>query len=204
MPDSLQMPPGIIATRLSIANFSIQESQIRCHSPLPKRENRRKSSSSDHPSVSSVSSYTLSVVRRLPFRLFRFLLRPLCRPHHLRFLITTNPAIGLSLMRCRTKLKKLYCDISHLETKLLADSGEPQDENRIVIKGGQLAGAGEEKARLKNLIEDHKRYAHPFVFLSDLYHLNSFGCFLSLSEVMINLFEIFLTSSVPASLRNML
>jgi hypothetical protein len=25
------------------------------------------------------------------------------------------------------------------------------------------------------LIDDHKRYAHPFVFLSDLYHLNSFS-----------------------------
>ena len=58
--------------------------------------------------------------------------------------------------------------------KLLADSGEPQDENRIVIKGGSSAGADEaEKARWKNLIEDHKRYA-PLVLLSDLYYLNSF------------------------------
>ena len=29
------------------------------------------------------------------------------------------------------QLKKLYCDISHLESRLLADSGEPQDE-RVV------------------------------------------------------------------------
>jgi hypothetical protein len=33
------------------------------------------------------------------------------------------------------QLEKLYHDISHLETKLLVDSGEPQDESRIFIKG---------------------------------------------------------------------
>jgi hypothetical protein len=56
------------------------------------------------------------------------------------------------------QLKKLYRDISHLETKLLADSGEPQDESRIVIKGGPSAGADEmEKVRWKKAIEDHKR-----------------------------------------------
>jgi hypothetical protein len=72
------------------------------------------------------------------------------------------------------QLKKQYRDISHLETKLPADSGEPQDENRIVIKGGPSVGADDaEKARWKNLIEDHKRYA-PLVLLADLYHLNSF------------------------------
>jgi hypothetical protein len=56
------------------------------------------------------------------------------------------------------QLKKLYRDISHLETKLLADSGEPQDESRIVIKGGPTTGADEsEKLRWKNAIADHKR-----------------------------------------------
>ena len=56
------------------------------------------------------------------------------------------------------QLKKLYRDISQLETKLLADSGEPQDESRVVIKGGSSAGAGDvEKARWKKAIEDHKR-----------------------------------------------
>jgi protein SMG6 len=39
------------------------------------------------------------------------------------------------------QLKNLYRDISRLEKKLLADSGEPQDENRIVIKGGPSARA---------------------------------------------------------------
>jgi len=72
------------------------------------------------------------------------------------------------------QLKKLYRDISHLETKLLADSGEPQDESRIVIKGGPAAGADEvEIARWNKSIDEHKQYA-PFVFLSDLYRLNSF------------------------------
>jgi hypothetical protein len=56
------------------------------------------------------------------------------------------------------QLKKLYRDISHLETKLLADSGEPQDESRIVIKGGPSAGADKmEKVRWKKAIEDYKR-----------------------------------------------
>ena len=44
------------------------------------------------------------------------------------------------------QLKKLYRDIFHLETKLLADSGEPQDE-RIVIKGGPSAEADERRKR---------------------------------------------------------
>jgi len=64
------------------------------------------------------------------------------------------------------QLKKLHRDISHLETKLLADSGEPLDESCIVIKGGPSAGADDaEKARWKSLIEDpidHKRYAPLF------------------------------------------
>jgi hypothetical protein len=46
------------------------------------------------------------------------------------------------------QLKNLYRDISRLEMKLLANSGEPQDENRIVIKGGPSARANEaEKER---------------------------------------------------------
>jgi hypothetical protein len=68
------------------------------------------------------------------------------RPRHLRFLITTNLATSPKMNAFLNQLKKLYCDISHL-TKLLAALGEPQDENRIVIKGGQSAGADEEKAR---------------------------------------------------------
>jgi hypothetical protein len=89
-------------------------------------------------------------------------------------LIATNPTTS-PRHAFSNQLKKLYRDISHLETKLLADSGEPQDdESHVVIKGGPSAGANEvEKARWKNLIEDHKWYA-PVVFLSDLYHSTHF------------------------------
>jgi hypothetical protein len=55
-------------------------------------------------------------------------------------------------------LKRLYRDISHLEMKLLADSGEPQDESLIIIEGGPSVGADEvEKVRWTKAIEDHKR-----------------------------------------------
>jgi hypothetical protein len=52
-----------------------------------------------------------------------------------------------------TQLKKIYRDIS-----LLADLGEPQDENRIVvIKNCPSTGTeGAEKARWRKAIEDHK------------------------------------------------
>jgi hypothetical protein len=56
------------------------------------------------------------------------------------------------------QLKKLYRDISALETKILSDSGEPQDESRIVIKGGPCSGAEEaEKSRWKKAIDEHKQ-----------------------------------------------
>jgi len=73
------------------------------------------------------------------------------------------------------QLKKLYRDISHLETKLLADSGEPQDESRIVIKGGLSGGADEvEKTRWKKLIDDHKQCAFFFCLSCCLYNLKNF------------------------------
>jgi protein SMG6 len=139
-------------------------SAAQARKPAPK-------SSGDYASVSSVSSYAHSVVSSnftlssgttdgssAPSSIFDH-----NKPHD-------EPKTNAFSMQ----LKKLYRDISHLETKLLADSGEPQDENRIVIKGVPSAGADDaEKARWKSLIDDHKRYAHPFVFLSDLYHLNS-------------------------------
>jgi protein SMG6 len=56
------------------------------------------------------------------------------------------------------QLKKLYRDISALETKILSDSGEPQDESRIVIKGGPCLGTEEaEKSRWKKAIDEHKQ-----------------------------------------------
>ncbi|KAI9463378.1 hypothetical protein F5148DRAFT_1313175 [Russula earlei] len=79
------------------------------------------------------------------------------------------------------QLRKLYRDISLLEAKVLADSGEPQDESRIVIKGCASTGSEEaEKVRWKKAIEDHKL----------------------LSEMMLNLLEVSLAPGVPASLRN--
>ena len=55
------------------------------------------------------------------------------------------------------QLKKLYRDISLLESKVLADSGESQDESRIVIKGCPSTGSEEaEKERWKKAIGDHK------------------------------------------------
>ena len=57
-----------------------------------------------------------------------------------------------------TQLKKLYCYISALKTKIIADSGEPQDESHIVIKGGPSIGTEEaEMARWKKATDDHKK-----------------------------------------------
>jgi hypothetical protein len=120
----------------------IQESTILCHSPQPKHVQK---SSGDYTSVSSVSSYAHLVVPSI------FILSS----------GTTDGSSGPSLIFNHNKphdepkanafsnqLKKLYRDISHLETKLLTDLGKPQDENHIVIKGGPLTGADEaEKER---------------------------------------------------------
>jgi hypothetical protein len=185
----------IITAHPSISSFSIQESTS-CTTVLLRSPSAKlmPKSSGDYASVSSVTSYTHSVVSS------NFTLSS----------ATTDGSSAPSLIFDRNKprdeskmnaflnqLKKLYRDVSHLETKLLTDSSEPQDENRIVIKGGPSTGANEaEKARSKNLIEDHKRYV-PLVFLSDLCHLNSF-----LSEMMLCLPVVSLASGVPASLRN--
>jgi hypothetical protein len=123
-------------------------------------------SSGDYASVSSVSSYTPSVSSSLTLSSTDGSSAP-------SSLFDRKPRDEPKTNAFSNQLKKLYRDISHLETKLLADSGEPQDENRIVIKGGPSAGADDaEKARWKTLIEDHKRYA-PFVFPQS-YLLNSF------------------------------
>ena len=58
-----------------------------------------------------------------------------------------------------TQLKKLYRAIFLLESKILVNSGETQDKNRVAIKGYPSSGSEEaEKARLKEVIEDHKTY----------------------------------------------
>src|SRR6266566_2812457 len=76
------MPPGIIATHLSIANFSIQESTTLCHSPQPKHENRRQNRPTTTFRLPCSPMPTWSSRQILPFRLARQM-DPL---HHLRFL----------------------------------------------------------------------------------------------------------------------
>jgi len=145
-------------------------SAAQARKPAPK-------SSGDYASVSSVSSYAQSVVSS-NFTLSSGTTDGSSAPSSI---FDHKPRDEPKTNAFSNQLKKLYRDISHLETKLLADSGEPQEENRIVIKGGPSAGADDaEKARWKSLIEDHKR----------------------LSEMMLNLLEISLASGVPASLRN--
>ena len=101
--DSPQMPRGIIiATQISIDNFSIQESTTQCHSPQPKRENRPQSHlGTTLPSLASPLTPTRSYRQTSPFRLAR----QMDRPRHLRFLITTNPATSPRRMRFRTSLR---------------------------------------------------------------------------------------------------
>jgi hypothetical protein len=61
-------------------------------------------------------------------------------------------------------IRQLYRDILALETKTLTDSGELQDESRLVIKGGPSVGAEDtEKARWKKATDDHKKYAVSFL-----------------------------------------
>ncbi len=76
------MPPGIIATHLSIANFSIQESTTLCHSPQPKHENRRQNRPTTTFRLPCSPTPTWSSRQILPFRLAR----QMDPPHHLRFL----------------------------------------------------------------------------------------------------------------------
>ncbi|KAA1471246.1 hypothetical protein DENSPDRAFT_776086 [Dentipellis sp. KUC8613] len=81
------------------------------------------------------------------------------------------------------QLKKLYRDISALETKILhEDPEEDADESsRLVLRGGgEVGGEDSEKAKWKKMIDDHKQ----------------------LAEMMRNLLEISLAHGVPTSLRN--
>ena len=124
-------------------------SAAQARKPAPK-------SSGDYASVSSVSSYAQSVVSS-NFTLSSGTTDGSSAPSSI---FDHKPRDEPKTNAFSNQLKKLYRDISHLETKLLADSGEPQEENRIVIKGGPSVGADDaEKARWKSLIEDHKRYA---------------------------------------------
>jgi hypothetical protein len=87
----------------------------------------------------SSGDYVLSLpFPSTPTRSFRqispfCLARQIDPPHHLRFLITTSLHDEPKTNAFSNQFKKLYRDISHLKTKLLADSGEPQDENVLSL-----------------------------------------------------------------------
>jgi protein SMG6 len=122
-------------------------SAAQARKPAPK-------SSGDYASVSSVSSYAQSVVSS-SFTLSSGTTDGSSAPSSI---FDHKPRDESKTNAFSNQLKKLYRDISHLETRLLTDSGEPQDESRVVIKGGASAGTDElEKARWKNAIKEHKR-----------------------------------------------
>ena len=111
-------------------------------------------SSGDYASVSSsASSYTQSVVSS-SFTLSSSTTDGSSTPSSI---FDHKPRDESKTNAFSTQLKKLYRDISLLESKVLADSGEPQDESRVVIKGCLSTGSEDaEKARWKKAIEDHK------------------------------------------------
>jgi len=72
---------------------------------------------------------------------------------YLIIILATNPRRNTF----STQLQELYRDISLLESNVLADSGGPQDESCIVIKGCPSTGSeAAEKAQRKKTIEDHR------------------------------------------------
>jgi hypothetical protein len=102
-------------------------------------------SSGDYTSVSSVSSYAHLVVPSI-FILSSGMTDGSSGPSSI--FDHNKPRDEPKANAFSNQPKNLYHDISHLETKLLTNSGEPQVENHIVIKGGPSAGADEaEKER---------------------------------------------------------
>ena len=130
-------------------------SAAQARKPAPKH-------SGDYASVSSVSSYANSIVSS-NFTLSSSTTDGSSAPSSL---FDHKPREESKTSAFSAQLKKLYRDISALETKILADSGEPQDESRIVIKGGPSIGTEEaEMARWKKATDDHKKYV-PFLCLN--------------------------------------
>lgn len=110
-------------------------------------------SSGDYGSVSSASSYTHSVVSS-SFTLSSSTTDGSSTPSSI---FDHKPRDESKTNAFSNQLKKLYRDISLLESKVLADSGEPQDESRVVIKGVPSTGSEEaEKDRWKKAVENHK------------------------------------------------
>ena len=129
-------------------SFSVAQAR----KPTPKN-------SGDYASVSSASSYANSIVSS-NFTLSSSTTDGSSAPSSL---FDHKPREESKTSAFSAQLKKLYRDISALETKILADSGEPQDESRIVIKGGPSVGTEDaEKARWKKATDDHKKYVSLF------------------------------------------
>ena len=129
-------------------SFSVAQAR----KPAPKH-------SGDYASVSSASSYANSIVSS-NFTLSSSTTDGSSAPSSL---FDHKPREESKTSAFSAQLKKLYRDISALETKILTDSGEPQDESRIVIKGGPSVGTEDaEKARWKKATDDHKKYVSLF------------------------------------------
>lgn len=66
-----------------------------------------------------------------------------------------------------SQLKKLYRNITTLETKILredSDDGEDNRDSQVVMRGGlDAAGNDAEKTRWMKIIDDHKMYVLPFL-----------------------------------------
>ncbi|TFY71744.1 hypothetical protein EVG20_g1267 [Dentipellis fragilis] len=138
--------------------------------PTPK-------SSGDYVSVSSASSYAQSISSS------NFTLSSTTDGSSTSSSVFDRDRSESKTNAFSTQLKKLYRDISALETKILReDQEENTDESsRVVLRGGAEVGAEDsEKAKWKKMIDDHKQ----------------------LAEMMRNLLEISLAHGVPTSLRN--
>ncbi|TFY73283.1 hypothetical protein EWM64_g10729, partial [Hericium alpestre] len=141
----------------------------------PRKPPPTPKSSGDYVSVSSVSSYAPSVSSS------NFTLSSSTTDG-------SNPSVFDRSKRPESKtnafssqLKKLYRDISALETKILKEDEDNTEEGRIVLRGtAEAASDDAEKLKWRKMIEDHKQ----------------------LVEMMHNLLEMSLAPGVPASLRN--
>ena len=131
-------------------------SAAQARKPAPKN-------SGDYASVSSVSSYA-NLIFSSNFTLSSGTTDGSLAPSSL---FNHKPCEESKTSAFSAQLKKRYRDISALEMKILADSDEPQDESRLVIKGGPSVGTEEaEMVRWKKATDDHKTYASLFLCLT--------------------------------------
>lgn len=152
--------------------FSVQ---ARKPTPTPK-------SSGDYVSVSSVSSYAQSITSS-SFTLSSSTTDGSSAPSSL---FDRKPRDESRTNAFSAQLKKLYRDISALETKILReDADDAQDESsRTVLRpGSEISSADADKTRWNKMIEDHKQSV-PVSFLSipALYLTHQSSCSVSFSD----------------------